>query len=181
MRLWRPASWTRPSGCTRWRWPTIRTITSCTATDRPPTPRPANTNKRSTMPKKRSPLNPTGPKDTLEKVKEFNLLFSSANVGFWFEFLWFLGAALAYLGRDGEALRAYEQGLKMDPDNQQLKEGLNEMRSKGSTSSAAKMMNPFQGPDVNILTFNLKRNFLKNWNGSGDEQIAESSENEGLV
>lgn len=37
------------------------------------------------------------------------------------------GAALAYLGRDDEAIEAYESGLKVDPNNAQLKEGLSEV------------------------------------------------------
>lgn len=58
------------------------------------------------------------------------------------------GAALAYLGRDSEALKAYEEGLRHDPSNEQLKEGLNEVKSKLSSNPGAKLMNPFAGPDV---------------------------------
>lgn len=37
------------------------------------------------------------------------------------------GAALAYLGRVEEAIAAYESGLKVDPNNAQLKESLTEV------------------------------------------------------
>ncbi len=57
------------------------------------------------------------------------------------------GAALAYLGRDVEAQKAYEEGLKYDPNNEQLKEGLLEVKNKVG-SQGAKLMNPFAGPDV---------------------------------
>lgn len=58
------------------------------------------------------------------------------------------GAALAYLGRDIEAQRAYEEGLKHEPNNEQLKEGLQEVRAKLASNQGAKLMNPFAGPDV---------------------------------
>ncbi|XP_057375057.1 stress-induced-phosphoprotein 1-like isoform X2 [Daphnia carinata] len=59
------------------------------------------------------------------------------------------GAALAYLGRDGEAQTAYEEGLKYEPNNEQLKEGLQEVRAKlEANQHGAKLMNPFSGPDV---------------------------------
>ena len=58
------------------------------------------------------------------------------------------GAALAYLGRDFEAQKAYEEGIRYDPGNEQLKEGLREVRAKLSSQQGAKMMNPFSGPDV---------------------------------
>lgn len=57
------------------------------------------------------------------------------------------GAALAYLGRDVEAQKAYEEGLNHEPNNEQLKEGLLEMKNKLG-SQGAKLMNPFAGPDV---------------------------------
>ena len=57
------------------------------------------------------------------------------------------GAALSYLGRDIEAEKAYEEGLKYEPNNEQLKEGLREVQSKLS-SRGSKLMNPFAGPDV---------------------------------
>lgn len=40
------------------------------------------------------------------------------------------GAALTYLGRLTEAVAAYEKGLQLDPNNQQLKDGLAECRAK---------------------------------------------------
>ena len=59
------------------------------------------------------------------------------------------GAALSYLGRDSEAQRAYEEGLVNEPNNEQLKEGLQEVRAKlSSQQHGAKLMNPFSGPDV---------------------------------
>lgn len=58
------------------------------------------------------------------------------------------GAALAYLGRDFEAQKAYEEGLKHEPNNEQLKEGLQEVKSKMASSQGNRMKNPFSGPDV---------------------------------
>jgi len=58
------------------------------------------------------------------------------------------GAALSYLGRDLEAQKAYEEGLNHDPNNEQLKEGLREVRSKLSSQQSTKVLNPFAGPDV---------------------------------
>lgn len=59
------------------------------------------------------------------------------------------GAALAYLGRDTEAQKAYEEGLKYEPNNEQLKEGLQEVKAKlEANQHGAKLMNPFAGPDV---------------------------------
>lgn len=57
------------------------------------------------------------------------------------------GAALSYLGRDLEAEKAYEEGLRHEPNNEQLKDGLREVQSKLS-SRGSKLMNPFAGPDV---------------------------------
>lgn len=58
------------------------------------------------------------------------------------------GAALSYLGRDIEAQKVYEEGLVHDPNNEQLKEGLREVRAKLASNQGARMMNPFAGPDV---------------------------------
>lgn len=38
------------------------------------------------------------------------------------------GTALAYLGRLDEAIETYEKGLQLDPNNQQLKDGLSEVQ-----------------------------------------------------
>lgn len=58
------------------------------------------------------------------------------------------GAALVYLGRYDDAMRAYENGLKHDPNNEQLQEGLQEVRAKVASMQGAKSVNPFAGPDV---------------------------------
>lgn len=58
------------------------------------------------------------------------------------------GAALSYLGRDIEAQKAYEEGLTHDPNNEQLKEGLKEVKSKLASRQNTKVLNPFAGPDV---------------------------------
>ncbi|XP_046417769.1 stress-induced-phosphoprotein 1 [Neodiprion fabricii] len=52
------------------------------------------------------------------------------------------GSALAYLGRLDESIKAYEEGLKLDPDNQQLREGLSEVQAQRSDA------NPFNAPDI---------------------------------
>lgn len=53
------------------------------------------------------------------------------------------GSALAYLGKLDESIEAYQEGLKLDPDNQQLKEGLSEVQSQRQSDA-----NPFNAPDV---------------------------------
>lgn len=40
------------------------------------------------------------------------------------------GAALTYLGRLREARATYQQGLEVDPNNQQLKEGLSDVEEE---------------------------------------------------
>lgn len=40
------------------------------------------------------------------------------------------GSALAYLGRYDEAIAAYEKGLQLEPGNQQLQTGLEEVRKQ---------------------------------------------------
>ncbi|GFR40723.1 hypothetical protein Agub_g1331 [Astrephomene gubernaculifera] len=54
-----------------------------------------------------------------------------------------LGAARYGLGEFEEAMEAYENGLKQDPANEQLKSGLEEARA-----AAARPRNPFSSPDV---------------------------------
>jgi len=54
-----------------------------------------------------------------------------------------LGAALSYLQRHDEASEAYKDGLKHDPDNAQLKTGLEEADAKMKTSN-----NPFNDPNL---------------------------------
>lgn len=45
------------------------------------------------------------------------------------------GSALAFLGRAEEAIKAYEEGLKYDPNNVQLKEGIEEVKAQQNASS----------------------------------------------
>lgn len=40
------------------------------------------------------------------------------------------GSVLSYLGRHSDAITAYEEGLKLDPSNAQLQEGLAEVRAQ---------------------------------------------------
>ena len=47
-----------------------------------------------------------------------------------------LGAALTYLNRYSKAKEAYETGLTHDPNNDQLKTGLEDVKSRISSSSA---------------------------------------------
>lgn len=61
------------------------------------------------------------------------------------------GSALAYLGRLDESVKAYQDGLALDPDNQQLKEGLNEVQGQRSDA------NPFNAPDVFVKLRNDPR------------------------
>ncbi|XP_071536017.1 stress-induced-phosphoprotein 1 [Panulirus ornatus] len=57
------------------------------------------------------------------------------------------GAALAYLGQLSEAMAAYQKGLQLDPNNQQLKDGLAECRSKIAQQGGGRMLNPFHDPN----------------------------------
>lgn len=56
------------------------------------------------------------------------------------------GSALAYLGRTKEAIEAYEEGLKHDPNNSQLKDGL--MEVKAQLRKDGGFSNPFCAPDI---------------------------------
>ncbi|OQV11929.1 Stress-induced-phosphoprotein 1 [Hypsibius exemplaris] len=74
------------------------------------------------------------------------------------------GAALAYLKRHEEAVQAYEEGLKHDPGNQQLKDGLAEVRAAAANTGGGRgggafpsgpgggagggFPNPFAGPGL---------------------------------
>lgn len=69
------------------------------------------------------------------------------------------GAALAYLGRYPEAVAAYETGLRHDPSNAQLREGLTDCRRK----MGGDKMNPFSDPNIMVkLTQDPRtREFMK--------------------
>ncbi|KAK7790552.1 hypothetical protein R5R35_013068 [Gryllus longicercus] len=56
------------------------------------------------------------------------------------------GSALAYLGRFEDSIQAYEAGLRIDASNQQLKEGLQEVKSQLADSRGG--LNPFRVPDL---------------------------------
>lgn len=58
------------------------------------------------------------------------------------------GSALAYLGRQSEAAFAYEDGLKHDPNNAQLQEGLSEVKTQMQGPGNNFFGNPFSGPDM---------------------------------
>lgn len=55
------------------------------------------------------------------------------------------GTALAFLGRKHEASKAYDEGLKFDPNNQQLLDGLREVRKPSSQSFGGGNMFPSEG------------------------------------
>lgn len=57
------------------------------------------------------------------------------------------GSALAFLGRHAEAVQAYEEGLRLDPNNAQLKEGLQEVKSQMQFPWAG-FSHPFAAPDL---------------------------------
>ena len=59
-----------------------------------------------------------------------------------------LGASLSYLGRYDEALAAYNDGLKHDPENAQLKQGVAETEGKVRNQS-----NPFNDPQLESKLF----------------------------
>lgn len=56
------------------------------------------------------------------------------------------GSALAYLGRTDESIKAYEEGLVHEPDNAQLKEGLEGVRAQKTGNKG--MANPFLMSDL---------------------------------
>lgn len=59
------------------------------------------------------------------------------------------GSALAYLGKLAESAQAYEEGLKHDPDNSQLKESLQEVQMQMMADGpASAFSNPFTSPDI---------------------------------
>lgn len=53
---------------------------------------------------------------------------------------------MAYLGRIDESIKAYEEGLVHEPDNAQLKEGLEGVRAQKTGNKG--MANPFLMPDL---------------------------------
>jgi len=59
-----------------------------------------------------------------------------------------LGASLSYLERYKEALEAYQDGLKHDPENAQLKQGVQETEAKLRNAS-----NPFNDPNLESKLF----------------------------
>lgn len=59
-----------------------------------------------------------------------------------------LGAALSFLGRYDEAEKAYTKGLQLDPNNAQLKSGLEEVKAQAARNNP--MMNPFALPDLYV-------------------------------
>ncbi|XP_072743230.1 stress-induced-phosphoprotein 1 [Anoplolepis gracilipes] len=63
------------------------------------------------------------------------------------------GSALAYLGRYDEAIKAYEKGLQLDPNNAQLKSGLDEVRAQKTATAT----NPFNSPNLFIKLSNDPR------------------------
>lgn len=56
------------------------------------------------------------------------------------------GAALTYLGRHQEAIDCYQEGLKCDPNNQQLAEGL--VEAKKLLDRPPNIVNPFSDPQI---------------------------------
>ncbi|KDR14610.1 stress-induced-phosphoprotein 1 isoform X1 [Zootermopsis nevadensis] len=56
------------------------------------------------------------------------------------------GSALAYLGRIDESIKAYEEGLVHEPENQQLKEALQGVRAQKFGNKG--FANPFSTPDL---------------------------------
>ncbi|CAH0775335.1 unnamed protein product [Bemisia tabaci] len=56
------------------------------------------------------------------------------------------GSALAYLRRFDESIKAYEEGLKLDPNNAQLKEGLKEVKDQMENPIGGDLSDIFAGP-----------------------------------
>ena len=66
------------------------------------------------------------------------------------------GSALAYLGRTDEAIEAYEEGLRRDPTNAQLVEGLKEVKAKNPIFPGFSS-DLFRSPDVFVKLRNDPR------------------------
>lgn len=56
-------------------------------------------------------------------------------------------AALVYLKKLPEALSVYQKGLQLDPNNQQLKDGLEDCRERLLQQGGGRMLNPFHDPN----------------------------------
>lgn len=54
------------------------------------------------------------------------------------------GSALAYLGRYNQSIKAYEKGLQLDPNNEQLRSALAEVRAQRTAAAA----NPFNTTEM---------------------------------
>ena len=73
-----------------------------------------------------------------------------------------LGAAYSGLENYGEALKSYEAGLKIEPDNQAMKEGLMSIRQKFESNPFLSIMQLFQGDIIGKLSQNPKfKEYLK--------------------
>jgi len=57
------------------------------------------------------------------------------------------GAALHGAGKLQEATAAYEEGLKVDPNNAALKQGMTDVRAAGDTQGQASILNMFMSPE----------------------------------
>jgi len=70
------------------------------------------------------------------------------------------GAALAYLQRYDEAIACYEAGIACDPNNAQLRQGLDEAkeaRDRQNAGPATNFANPFNDPGLFIKLKNDSR------------------------
>jgi stress-induced-phosphoprotein 1 len=78
------------------------------------------------------------------------------------------GAALELLERYGDAVKTYEEGLKFDPNNEQLKEALKNCKDNleppfGATGMPGNAFNPFGDPKLlaNLMSNPKTRDILK--------------------
>ncbi|XP_041352720.1 stress-induced-phosphoprotein 1-like [Gigantopelta aegis] len=74
------------------------------------------------------------------------------------------GAALSYMNRFDEAAEVYKEGLKLDPENKQLKDGLKEASNNlTGPGKSQPMMNPFADPNLmaRLEAHPKTREFLK--------------------
>ena len=58
------------------------------------------------------------------------------------------GSALAYLGKLDEAVAVYEEGLRVDPNNSQLRDGLSEVRAQKTQRRRRPPVDLFHGIDI---------------------------------
>merc|ERR1712137_1197678 len=125
MRQWAKETLRRPSNTTLRPLPSIPTTTSSTAIAPPPTPPSENTRRHSKMVKK-----------TIEVKPDWGKGYSRK------------GLALYKLDQLEEAMQCYQDGLKVEPDNDALKQSLREAQNAASAQGTNMLAQLFRNPSL---------------------------------